>query len=170
MNSRLILPLCDQVDGAELDHLSEDVFDSKDVSDPTRIRNTLSKKEAAVWRKLITKVKRVIDGTETGLTLGDLYLFLEKLRSKKESSSNIRHFFRRAVNCSLNQKGQKALDCGDISVLIAYEQRERFRNPPAHTRFLPLLVAEECQTFVEDGLEKLFIWTEIDGPPFNNKQ
>ena len=68
-----------------------------------------------------------------------------------------------AIKASLNDIGQIAYK-GKLEDLIGDEARETYRNPPAHSRFLPLSVATACKEYVEKALEVIIEGTAKNIP------
>jgi len=58
----------------------------------------------------------------------------------------------------LTPQGQDAMQRGAFADLISADKRDCYRNPPAHTRFLPLSVAKEGKAYVDESLQQMFDW------------
>ena len=48
------------------------------------------------------------------------------------------------------------LQQSDVLNAISSANCQKYRNPPAHTGYLPYSIARECKTFVEDALLRIF--------------
>lgn len=118
------------------------------------------KKASDYWFKTIQKLS---DGLENGrgLELGSLEIFLSKITSLKGPDRQIKSRFKDGILLLLTEEGQQALENGKIITPIKPEFREKFRNPPAHTRFLDFTTADECKSFVIKSLEALISYTAI---------
>ena len=97
-----------------------------------------------------------------GLELGVLDYFFKNIIVESDASDTIGDktaaFLFNKVITLLTDKGKTALLSGEMRTLISREKRERYRNPPAHTRYLPYSVACECREFVLESLSKLTEW------------
>ena len=113
------------------------------------------------WEKMI---KKLSDGLKNkkGLELGSLEIFLSKINSLKGPDHKIKSRLRDSIFLRLTQKGKQAFENGEIITPIKSEIREKFRNPPAHTRFLDFGTAHECKEFVFKSLEDLASYTAIE--------
>ena len=49
------------------------------------------------------------------------------------------------------------LNVAHIEQILDHSNRQKFRNPPAHTKYLPYSVARECKTFVENALGNIIL-------------
>ena len=61
------------------------------------------------------------------------------------------------IEC-LKEQGVDALYSGVMQELINEDKRKRYRNPPAHTRYLPYYLAKECRDYVRNAIIKLGDW------------
>lgn len=106
------------------------------------------------------KWKICIDGlNETkGFTLERLWYLLDNL-SKRHNEDVI------SIRCMdileselLNDKGIEEVRAGNYADIISWEIREKFRNPPAHTRYVGITTALECREYVENTIKKLALY------------
>ncbi len=152
INHRLIIPLldgCSEVDNvAGLDRLRG--------GEQTR----KVKKAIEFWDRAFSMNERAVNGRK-GMELGIVEIFLEKLRDAAGCDSDIKAVFRDRLQYLLSGDGRQAFAGGDLSRLVNQEARERFRNSPAHTRYVGLPRAREAKDYVEDALSKLFSWTTV---------
>lgn len=58
----------------------------------------------------------------------------------------------------LNDKGIEEVRAGNYADIISWEIREKFRNPPAHTRYVGITTALECREYVENTIKKLALY------------
>ena len=58
----------------------------------------------------------------------------------------------------MTEMGYEALISGELVDVISDEKRTRYRNPPAHTRYLPYSVAKECREFVRNSIIRFREW------------
>jgi len=113
---------------------------------------------------ILSSLKRMSSrkGGVDGLELGVLDYFLKNIIIEKDDSYSIgdktAEFIFNKVIILLTDEGRKALLSGEMRKIISSEKREKYRNPPAHTRYLPYSVACECREFVIDAVYKLSEW------------
>ena len=113
---------------------------------------------------ILSSLKKISTGKSgvDGLELGVLDYFFKNIIVESNTSYNIgdktAEFLFNKVITLLTDKGKTALLSGEMRTLISREKRERYRNPPAHTRYLPYSVACECREFVIESLSKLSEW------------
>ena len=125
--------------------------------------DTLPRPTGRILQNLLPKIKKVRDGNTSGLELGAIYHLLNQTRDPRpdEQISQVLHD---AIKASLNDIGQIAYKQGKLEDLIGDEARETYRNPPAHSRFLPLSVATACKEYVEKALEVIIEGTAKNIP------
>ena len=58
----------------------------------------------------------------------------------------------------LTPDGMQALKSGEFVSPIGEDVRERYRNPPAHTRFIPLSIAQESRKHVNRSIQCYSEW------------
>lgn len=143
INQRLLIPSFSVLDPEELQR----AFDE------------LSRGHRKRWMPLHKICIAVIRSERCGLELGPLQILVAKLsRVGSRLDAPYRRILREALEAHLTATGTKALESGELAGLIDEEARNRYRNPPAHTRFLPPRVALECRSYVDDALVKLGAW------------
>jgi hypothetical protein len=125
-----------------------------------RLHKALPGKKRGEWAFVVNGLDKVFDGKAHGLMLGELEAWLGRIGRAPDSPEEapIRDLLRQALLPSLTPEGLRALDAGQMGALIAQGPRERYRNPPAHTRFVPLKVAHDCKAYVDRALEQLSTW------------
>lgn len=161
LNSRMLLPLRNDPKGAELLDakwllVQKQLTDLKASSTKNKIKSI--DKCINVWDRLVPELKRVMNGESSGLELGSLEYLLSKTSSLNGPDIEFKAYVANLLSQSFTQSGLLAHSSGALGMLINGEVRERFRNPPAHTRFLPLSVARECKVHVDSGLKSLAVW------------
>ena len=110
------------------------------------------------WKRNVPVLVKVADGSAHGLELGGLELILRKVVNVSGPDSGLKTLLRNGIRRQLTEEGALAFDQGALAQRIGEEKRERFRNPPAHTRYLPLSVATECRRYVEKTLQLFSAW------------
>lgn len=155
-NQRLIIPLLADGQYKEISRVFKNEKKSLNECDIKTMDNRFGKILASF--KLISTGKGGVDGLE----LGSLDYFLKNIIVESDTEYNIgdvtgKYLFEK-VTVLLTDKGRAALLSGEMRKIISSEKRERYRNPPAHTRYLPYSVAIECREFVIESIHKLSEW------------
>ena len=150
LNARLIVPLLERIDLEKAQKLLEDL---RKVRTSTKWQKRLD-----TWGTLIANLNKIKNPNNTvdGLELGNLDVFIGKIAKSKEDS--LAEIFQSQMLELLSDDGKEAFFKGDINRIISIEIREKYRNPPAHTRYLPYEIAKECRYFVKDSLFKMQKW------------
>lgn len=108
-------------------------------------------KHEETWGFVISSIKK-----EEGLELGPIYAMLDKLRDKKFKKFNpdyeMAKILKSYLSKYLSDDGVKALDDGLLATMVQPKVRNKYRNPPAHTRYVRLEIALECREYVEKNL------------------
>lgn len=156
LNQKLILPLLRNCDV----RLIRNCFRKDQERTPTEKRNKFIK----TWETHISNLEQVHNPkTERdGLELGWLSYFLGsivKIDDTLELSTLLKNaLFNSEGNGILTEEGFQALNNGTIQDIISPEHCRKYRNPPAHTRYLPYFIAEECREFVRETIIKFGRW------------
>lgn len=163
LNHRLILPLrVGGVGGTVLNQvqcLLDEI--SEPVSDESNNGTKRRKKTIESWARVIPQLVNVLEGDKSGLELGSLYWFFEKTRNEEGIDAPAKAMLRELITKQLSNHGAIAFQSGKMSEMISPAILDTYRNPPAHTRFLPLERAIECKAYVDDCLQSLITWTTL---------
>jgi hypothetical protein len=162
-NELLIKPMRKSLNQDELNERYSNfinLFNNTENNTKNKYEGSL-KKAKKVWERLLPQILDVLRNKKQGLELGNLELLLSKTENISGADSGIKEIISNCICASLNEKGAKAYRSGELRSLINRGFRERYRNPPAHTRFLPLSIAQECKNFVDNALELLNSWKPI---------
>ena len=143
LNQRIIAPLATCLNFGELRAAPKPTKTQKDESIPDNI---------------IDKLGRVRDGRDRGLELGALYLLLQRTQTVIEPDMERKRLLHDAIAQLLTTAGRAAYEDGRLSATINPADREQYRNPPAHSRFLPQRVATRCREHVEQALLEIIAW------------
>jgi len=108
---------------------------------------------------IIEKLKKVREGRDAGLELGALHLLLQLTQTIADPDENRKKLLHGAIQRHLTTDGERAYKDGRLSNLISPAVREKYRNPPAHSRYLPQPVAIECRKHVTQALLDITDWT-----------
>ena len=159
INQRLVVPILrgerSSDNQLQLEHLIENL---RERSGPLGEQSKTKRDALTTWEMLLAAVEDLRLGKIVGIELGALERLLGRARHVKGSDKELRAFWRDQLISKLMPAGVVALDDGSLCDLISNEARNRYRNPPAHTRFLPLRVATECKEHVDRSLRSLRKW------------
>lgn len=159
LNQKLILPLLKKV---EIKNIKECFRRDKE-----NLSENKGKKFIKDWEKHIQQLETILNPKvdKDGLELGWLNFFLESIKrlddeqalSKLISTS----LYSSSEESILTEEGFNALNSGTLQDTFSDEKCNRYRNPPAHTRYLPYRVAEECREYVRDTVVKFGRWFNV---------
>ena len=109
-------------------------------------------KHNSTWEYVI----RVLTEKNKALELGSIYAVFDLLKNERFKRSNpdvnMSTELRKVFHLVLNEEGIKALNDGTLAKMIERKVRDKYRNPPAHTRYVRLEVALECRDYVDRNL------------------
>jgi hypothetical protein len=159
-NERLIAPM--------LETLNLEVLDSEISALISAKPSGPSKKAFEFWKKMEVSLRRAKESRK-GLELGALELVLAKISQAIGSDINIKSLLRSSLLPALSTEGIEALNSGELARLLDGSAREKFRNPPAHSRYLHLSTARECKAYVEIALNRLVSFTPDRGQQHSEK-
>jgi hypothetical protein len=77
------------------------------------------------------------------------------MRSSLGIDSAIKASLQLALSMRLSPAGVDALKSGELARLLDPSALDKFRNPPAHSRYVDLATARECKSYVQRALEDL---------------
>ena len=155
LNARLIVPLLERIDLEKAQKLLEDL---KNIKSSTDKPSNKWKKYVDNWTNSIIKMNDISNPNKSadGLELGSLGVFIGLIEKPKDYP--LPKYFQSQMLELLTDEGKEAFFKGDIKRIISQERIERYRNPPAHTRYLPYEIAKECRDFVKDNLWQMQKW------------
>ena len=157
-NERLITPMLEMLDLEMLD---------REISALTGAKPSGHRKKAVeFWEKMKVSLHRAKEYRK-GIELGALELILAKISQATGSDINIKSLLRSSLFPALSTEGIEALNSGELARLLDQSAREKFRNPPAHSRYLHLSTARECKAYVENVLNRLVSFTLDRGPQYS---
>ena len=156
LNLKMIVPI---VSGNQYKQLSK-VYKKE--------RDALNEEQKEVfknrWESFMMCFKRINKPTDPtdGLELGPLNRFISNIIIKDSSEYQVgdttASFLYGKVSQQMTERGKEALVSGEILDIISDTNREKYRNPPAHTRYLPFTTAYECRDFVIKSLHRISEW------------
>lgn len=108
------------------------------------------------WGKILYKLKNVKKGCISGLMLGEMEIFFNNIGSKSVKGD----CFAQSIKSSICKQ---LADVTNISSFISFMEndvlkdtiRDKYRNPPAHTRYLPYETALECREYFYFAMQQL---------------
>ena len=148
-NERLIFPMIKTLD---LEALEEKLAVLKS-EEP----NKTVKKAIEFWQRMIGSLNKA-KTDHKGLELGALEALLQKSSDVSGVDRSLKTIVNSALSLRLSAAGLDALRSGELGMLLNPSERERFRNPGAHARYVDLGTARECKRYVENALEKLIAY------------
>jgi hypothetical protein len=154
-NERLIFPMLELL---HMESLNSDFSALK----ANELRGIV-KKAVDFWDKMIRQINRA-RLEQKGLELGAIELLLRKLADPEGVDASLKSRFRSVLLPRLSSTGIEAFESGELASLIDESQREKFRNPPAHTRYVDLETAQECKAHVHQALQRLIAYTTRNHP------
>lgn len=102
------------------------------------------------WERIISTLGRIISGTAdvSGLMLGEMEFLFRNIGSGITDGDMLAQSFRRGISSLL-------VEGTDLDEFVYFlekdvvnkDVREKYRNPPAHTRYLPYKTACECRDY-----------------------
>jgi hypothetical protein len=150
LNERLIIPALQHLDMRQLEATLHDLK----TGEPGK-----SVKDAiGVWERLLPQLRRAKE-EQRGLELGALEMLLGKTAKLTGPDVRLKSAIQTEILKRLSADGVEAFQSGKLARLIDSEAREKFRNPPAHSRYLALPVARECKHYVDNILEQIIAFT-----------
>jgi hypothetical protein len=148
-NERLIFPMMKTLD---LEALEKDLNTLKGEE----LTKTV-KKAIEFWHRMIGSLNKA-KTDHRGLELGPLEALLQKSSEVSGADSGLKAIVNSALSLRLTTAGLDALRSGELGMLLNPSEREKFRNPAAHARYVDLGTARECKLYVENALEKLIAY------------
>jgi hypothetical protein len=154
-NERLIFPMVKSLDfealNKELEALEKQLVP---------IGGELSKKnkqKVDIWKQMIGSLLRA-KAKRVGLELGSLEILIQKSSDVTGVDHKLKAIINTSLSLRLSASGLDAFRSGELGKLLAPSERDRFRNPAAHSRYVDLDTAAECKQYLESALEKLIAY------------
>lgn len=122
----------------------------------------LNKEGQERWRILKNIfVGMLTDDNKPELMLGNLRILMEMISNPKDELARM---LRTEFIDRLTEDGKVAYKNGKIDNWYSIENTSKFRNPPAHAKYLHFDVAERCKEFVEEQLINMSKWIAPSRP------
>ena len=122
-----------------------------------RLSSELLNAEKLYKNKWQSHIKTYRDIIKNG-TNGKMYMLAELnniftcIGSKYDEMDNIATVIRDNLSTILNEHGIDKFNSGIFENITGREIRDKYRNPPAHTKYLEYSVVEECRNVVKKFL------------------
>jgi hypothetical protein len=149
-NRRVILPA--------LRNVSIELLEANLVALKSPGANQATKDTVKFWERMLPHVRRS-KLEKKGFELGSLELLLAKIAKPAGPDIALKSHIHAEIIRRLTQAGVDAFQSGALALLLDAAAREKFRNPPAHSRYVALPVARECKQHVEKVLRHLIEFT-----------
>jgi len=155
LNQKIVLPLISSLKSIR------DEYDNVLALCPRNQRDAVIKR----WSRIIGEFEKIAAGNSEGLMLGELEKFFSNLSpasgGRGRPDSTLTTLLYNTISQLLSDPdGVDALNNGEFTKMVRYDVRNKFRNPPAHTKYLHIEVAKECKKYVDEHLKKLFAWVK----------
>ena len=159
LNKWFIDPLSDEI-GPKIKSVYEE--HKKDLSIKNARRAALDYKFK--WKSIVNTIyAKSQDPDADNMMLGSIELLFKHISracdSNEPVASVIQDHFRR--NLTETAFEEAIIDRG-IANIVKKSVRNKYRNPPAHCKYLPYETACECRDYTNEKLEELFDWTHND--------
>ena len=148
------------------EHRAELKKQYKEMDPSEHVIKIESQKEWKALKKKIDKFQRVWGNVAIickeepkGLTAGQWQQFFKIFSEAKEErkEKEIYKILYKGMQEVFNEKGMEALMSGELTKMFDQKKViEKYRNPPAHTRYVTVKIANECKGHVERSIEELY--------------
>lgn len=152
MNQKLIYPLLNHLDVTAL-ITSFDQRKAELREQGVSIRN--QKNYDRKWSSLLPSFRDLASGDtahSNGIMLGPLEVFLKNLTTNCDPEDPVAQEILAKLPEVLSDTGMNAFQNGELRSIIKAENRDMYRNPPAHTKYLSCEKACECRDFVRNTI------------------
>lgn len=111
------------------------------------------KKLVSKWSDILSAMQKVLRGKDPGLMLGSLEHYFKIIGTDYNEKDELACLFRNTTKEILTKEGFEILiDDHYLEECLNSEKRSKFRNPPAHCKYLPYGTAKECREYTCDLL------------------
>ena len=141
LNEKIILPMIEIIGIDNLEKTYNDLLFNLKGKEKTGFRSK--------WGTLINKFKDIEDDSKDGegIRLGSMEYFINNM-SKNYVDDELSKTIYKTLGEILNKEGLGALKSGEMAEIVGYKNRNKYRNPPAHTKFLNYEIACEAREFI----------------------
>lgn len=147
INEKIIRPLSFMLEGQPRTLLHSQ---REDMS--SREKNRYNEK----WGKIVNTIYEISKGSDKGMMLGDLEKMFTNIGSHYDSDDSIATLIRDKTEDLLNDFGKEMIfNQHYLENALSGDTRTKYRNPPAHCKYLTYDVAVECRKYSCDLLYEL---------------
>ena len=146
LNTRIVIPLFDSIGIEQIENL---YYEYKSYLNSSREVEKYTNK----WNSIIRSYK-----DRHSLELGSLERLFGYISYRSKRKDTLSNKLQELFLTLLTDEGKKAFQERFFEDIVNKEIREKFRNPPSHTRYLSYTTACECKEFVMDTLNKLSVF------------
>lgn len=139
LNQKIIIPLLSGIGLESLNNEFQSCANTLTGDDKKRFKNK--------WGTIIKTYQGMEENNfaGNGFMLGVLDHFFKAIGSEYEESDSLATLIRNHLGDILNSYGEEKFEENFFEDITNDSTRNKFRNPPAHTRYLPYSVACECR-------------------------
>ena len=152
-NERLIFPMAKALN---LQVLEQNLAALKHMESSTKISKAIE-----FWQRMIPLLNKA-KTERKGLELGSLEMLLQKTADLNGADGALKAAVNTLISLHLSTAGLDAFRSGELGNLLGPVERDKFRNPAAHARFVDLDTARRCKHYVVGALKKLITFCNED--------
>jgi hypothetical protein len=151
-NEKIITPLADSISIRELDNKFYDHL--------RKLQGEVQDFYRKKWGTIISTFKNINNPAKEGegLMLGPLEYFFRNLGRRYDKNDPVSQYLRESLEDILTESGKTALENGGFEKIMSYNNRNQYRNPPAHTKYLHIDKAVECRDLVNRSILNMGEW------------
>lgn len=128
-------------------------------------KKTIDNKEAKSayhfkWNTNLNTLLRIHNDPESeGMMLGPIEYLFKNIGSEKDSEDPVAQAITAYFTTRLNPEGiQQVLQAYAMEDIISQSVRDKYRNPPAHCKYLPYETAAEARDYTNKSIERIYGW------------
>ncbi len=111
------------------------------------------------WRTIIKSLKDIENNPSgEGMMLGPMEYLFRNIGSEYTSDDEVATIIINELGSILNSGWEQAVQANIPETLISKSVRDKYRNPPAHCKYLSYDIACECRTYTTDALMTIHSW------------
>src|ERR1700722_20136753 len=149
LNERFVRPVADSIALAQLDQMTAAVPEN-------------GKKK---WKRALESLRSVVASPDATLMLGPMRNMCKDFAHPHATiDAHLRAFVEAAFEARLTPEGRAAFFGPQLIETISSDRVGKYRNPPAHGRFVGMAEAKTCQGTVNYTLKLYFAWFNAYAP------
>ena len=145
LNTRIVIPLFDSIGIEQMESIYCEY--KSFLNSPREVEKYTNK-----WNSIISSYK-----DRHSLELGSLERLFGYISYRSKRKDTLSNKLQELFLTLLTDEGKKAFQECFFENIVNKEIREKFRNPPSHTRYLSYATACECKEFVMNTLNQLSV-------------